>query len=78
MAYDDHKSYEVKSAFSSAGWFVAGGLAMALLAGALLYTEGYFQEENELSIELSVPKLAPSDIPLPDTPDQPIVPSEGN
>lgn len=78
MAYDDHKRYEDKSAFNSAGWFVAGGLTMALLAGVLLYMEGYFQDDNELSIELSIPKLAPGDIPLPDTPDKPIVPSEGN
>jgi len=78
MAYDDPKRYEEKSAFTSAGWFVAGGLAMALLAGLLLYTEGYFQDDNELSIELNVPNLDADKIPLPETPDQPIVPNEGN
>jgi hypothetical protein len=78
MAYDDHKAQDDKAAFSSAGWFVAGGLAMALIAGALLYTEGYFQEDNELSIELDVPALGADKIPLPETPDQPIVPKEGN
>ncbi|MCK7613536.1 hypothetical protein [Roseibium sediminicola] len=78
MAYEDHKRYQDKSAFSSAGWFVAGGLAMALLAGALLYMEGYFQDDNELSIELNVPNLDADKIPLPDVPDKVIVPKEGN
>lgn len=78
MAYEDPKRYEDKPAFSSAGWFVAGGLVVALLAGALLYTEGFFQDDSELSIELNVPNLDADKIPLPDAPDQPIVPNEGN
>lgn len=78
MAYDDPKRHDDRSAFTSAGWFVAGGLAMALLAGVLLYSEGYFDDRNELSIELNVPKLAPGDLPLPEAPDQPILPDQDN
>jgi|GEM_PF-1158092 len=71
MAYQDRETrYVEKSSGSSAGWFIAGGLVVALIAGGLLYTNGFFTQDDELSIELNVPNL--EKVPAP------IVPEPGN
>ncbi|NVK33779.1 MAG: hypothetical protein HWE23_04810 [Rhodobacteraceae bacterium] len=43
---------------ANVGWFVAGGLLIALIGTVYLYNEGFFQEEDEVSIELKLPKLS--------------------
>lgn len=58
MAFQDRDTHgAAASTGSSAGWFIAGALVVALIAGGLFYFNGYFTEDDDLSIELSLPKL---------------------
>lgn len=58
MDHQDRETHYVeKSSGSGAGWFIAGALVVALIAVGLLYYNGYFTQEDELSIELNVPDL---------------------
>ncbi|POF28712.1 hypothetical protein [Roseibium marinum] len=58
MAHQDHETrYVEKRTGGGAGWFIAGGLIVALIIGGLLYTNGYFTDDEDVSIELNVPGL---------------------
>ncbi|GAB4526879.1 MAG: hypothetical protein Tsb0019_28930 [Roseibium sp.] len=58
MANQDHGTHYVeKRTAGGAGWFIAGGLVVALIIGGLLYTNGYFGGEEDVSIEFNVPGL---------------------
>jgi len=58
MAYQDRETrYVEKRTVGGAGWFIAGGLIVALIIGGLLYTNGYFTQDENVSIELKVPDL---------------------
>lgn len=60
MAYQDRETHYVeKSTGSGAGWFIAGGLVVALIIGGVLYTNGFFTADEEVSIELKVPDITP-------------------
>ena len=73
MAYQDRETHYVeKSTGSSAGWFIACGLVVALIAGGLLYSNGYFTQDENVSIELKVPDLNVEKVPAP------ILPEPGN
>ncbi|MBO0343687.1 hypothetical protein [Roseibium limicola] len=57
MAYQDRETRLVETRKgSSAGWFIAGALVVALIAGAFFYSQGYFQDDD-VSIELTLPNL---------------------
>lgn len=58
MAHQDHDTrFVAKNAMGGAGWFIAGGLVVALVIGGVLYTNGYFDAEKDVSIELNVPGI---------------------
>jgi hypothetical protein len=58
MAHQDTETrYVEKKTAGGAGWFIAGGLVVALIIGGLLYTNGYFGAEEDVSIEFNVPGL---------------------
>jgi len=68
MAHQDRETHYVeKSSGNGAGWFIAGALVVALIGGGLLYYNGYFTQEDELSIELNVPDL--EEAPAPAVPE---------
>ncbi|TYC64865.1 hypothetical protein FMN63_20635 [Stappia sp. BW2] len=74
MAYQDRETHYVeKSTRNSAGWFMAGALVVALIAAGLLYANGFFTNDDELSIELNVPNIGKSEIKLPDMKQAPLV-----
>lgn len=39
----------------SAGWFMAGGLAVAAIIGAILYANGYFDSRETIELRIDVP-----------------------
>lgn len=58
MASTDHNTRIVETRKGSgAGWFIAGALVVALIAGGFLYTQGYFHEDDSASIELKLPDV---------------------
>ncbi|MBD8890562.1 hypothetical protein [Roseibium litorale] len=58
MAYQDRNTYVTPPrGGSSAGWFIAGILVAAMIGGGVLYYNGYFHQEKEVSIELKVPDV---------------------
>ncbi|MBD8876285.1 hypothetical protein [Roseibium polysiphoniae] len=69
MAYQDRDTSRTETAALGAGWFIAGGLAVALIIGGILYTNGYFASDDEVSIELNLPNLDTKTIttPIPGT-----------
>ncbi|UES58802.1 hypothetical protein GFK91_26170 [Roseibium aggregatum] len=74
MAYQDREThYDEKTNGNSAGWFMAGALVVALIAGGLLYANGFFTNDEELSIELNVPNLGEGELKLPDMKEAPLV-----
>lgn len=58
MAYQDRETRIVeKPASSGAGWFVAGALVAVAIVAGVLYSNGYFNNDDEVSIELNVPGI---------------------
>lgn len=57
MAYQDRGSHMKTAAGGYAGWFLAGAMLVALIGAAYLYNEGFFEEKDEVSIELSLPNV---------------------
>jgi len=41
----------------SAGWFVAGALAVAAIIGAILYANGYFDNRETIELRIDVPQV---------------------
>lgn len=41
----------------SAGWFVAGALAVAAIIGAILYANGYFDSRETIELRIDVPDV---------------------
>ncbi len=58
MTYQNRDTKVVeKPAMAGAGWFIAGGLVVAAIVAGVLYANGYFAQDDELSIELNVPGI---------------------
>ncbi|WP_417686171.1 hypothetical protein [Roseibium sp.] len=64
MAYHSDTNKTVTTGFG-AGWFIAGALVVALIAGAVLYSQGYFTQDDEISIELNLPNMDTKKITTP-------------
>ncbi|TYC51709.1 hypothetical protein FMN50_20790 [Rhodobacterales bacterium] len=58
MAYQDRETRIVeKPAGTGAGWFIAGAIIAAAIIAGVLYANGYFTNDDEVSIELNVPGI---------------------
>ena len=70
MAYQDRDTYVTTTTRSGAGWFIAGAVVVAMIVAGVFYANGYFQDDNEVSIELKLPDVDAPKLPLP-TPAEP-------
>ncbi|MBN9671635.1 hypothetical protein [Roseibium aggregatum] len=58
MAYQDRETRVVeKTAGTGAAWFIAGILVAGAIIGGILYTNGYFTDDD-VSIELKLPGIS--------------------
>ncbi|WP_417669914.1 hypothetical protein [Roseibium sp.] len=64
MTYHSDTSKTVTTGFG-AGWFMAGALVVTLIAGGFLYYQGYFTQDEEISIELNLPNMDTKKITTP-------------
>ncbi len=65
MAYNTDDNRKVTTTGFGAGWFIAGALVVALIGGLFLYSNGYFGQDDEISIELSLPDMDTKTITAP-------------
>ena len=58
IRHNDHEDENAKIIGLSAGWFVAGALAVALIGGGVYYyRDGFTSNDDKVKIELDLPKL---------------------
>jgi len=58
MAYQDRETRVVeKTTGTGPAWFITGALVAGAIIGGVLYTNGYFTDD-EVSIELNVPGIS--------------------